>query len=165
MSYGNYPSAPPPAEWQRPAAELEERPPSVVLAVRLLYLNVAVGLIGLIVLFATRDDLKKRILKDTPDATDSTVNAALAIGAVVAIVFLVLYALLAWQVGRGKSWARITTWVLAGLGVVSGLAGMAQPEPTASRVLGVVGLVIDVVVIVLLARPDSNRYFKPGRAH
>jgi hypothetical protein len=138
-----------------------ERPSSVTMAVRLLYLNVALGLIGLIVLFATRDDLKKQILKDTPDASNSTVNAALAVGAVIAIVFLVLYALLAWQVSKGKNWARITTWVFAGLGVLSGLVGFARPEPTASRILGIVGLVIDVVVIVLLAQASSNRYFKP----
>jgi hypothetical protein len=141
-----------------------ERPSSVTMAVRLLYLNVALGLIGLIVLFATRDDLKKQILKDTPDASNSTVNAALAVGAVIAIVFLVLYALLAWQVSKGKNWARITTWVFAGLGVLSGLVGFARPEPTASRILGIVGLVIDVVVIVLLAQAASNRYFKPAYA-
>jgi hypothetical protein len=161
VSYSNYPSAPPPGEWQRPTPERGERPAPVTMAVRLLYLSVFIGLIGLIVLFATRDDLKKQILKDTPNASDSTVNAALTVGAVIAIVFLVLYALLAWQVSKGKNWARITTWVLAGLGILSGLVGFARPEPTGSRILGIVGVVIDIAVIVLLAQSASNRYFKP----
>jgi len=158
--YPSYPPAPPPGEWGRPPAP-RERPAAVTMAVRLLYFNVVIGLIGVIVIFALKDDLKKEILKDTPNASDSTVNAALAVAAVVAIVFLLLFALLAWQVSKGKNWARITTWVFAGLGVLSGLLGFARPEPTANRILGIVGLAIDIAVIVLLARPESNEYFRP----
>ncbi|HEY2791676.1 MAG TPA: hypothetical protein VGJ28_04935 [Micromonosporaceae bacterium] len=157
--YPSYP-APPSGEYGPPAVP-RERPAVVTMAVRLLYLNVLVGLIGVVILFATKDDLKKQILKDTPTASDSTVNAALTVGAVIAIVLLLLFALLAWQVGKGKNWARITTWVFAGLGVLSGLAAFARPETTGNRILGIVGLAIDIAVIVLLARPQSNEFFRP----
>jgi hypothetical protein len=159
--YPSYP-APPSGEYGQPAAP-RERPAPVTMAVRLLYLNVVIGLIGVITLFALKDDLKKQILKKTPNASNSTVNAAVAVAAVVAIILLLLFALLAWQVGKGKNWARITTWVFAGLGVISGLASFAQPEATVNRILGIVGLVIDIAVIVLLARPQSNEYFRGPR--
>ena len=49
------------------------------------------------------------------------------------------------------------------VGRLSGLAGFARPEPTASRILGIVGVLIDIAVIVLLARPESNAYFRRPR--
>jgi hypothetical protein len=79
-----------------------ERPPPVTNAVRLMFLRVGIGLISIIVLFATKNDLKKQLLKNNVNATDSTVNAAIAVGAVIGIVFLVLYALLAVKVSKGK---------------------------------------------------------------
>ncbi len=98
-------------------------PSSVVNAVRLMFVNVALGVLGLIVLFATKDTLKKDILKHhhsySASKLDDTVNSAVAIGVVIGIIFIVLYVLLALQVGKGKNWARIVTWVLAGLGVLS----------------------------------------------
>jgi hypothetical protein len=72
----------------------------------------------------------------------------------------VLYILLALQVGKGKNWARIVTWVLASLGVLSGLAALAQPEPALSRILSIIGLLVDIAIIVLLAQRPSNEYFR-----
>jgi hypothetical protein len=157
---GGLPQAPrPPEGWAVP--QRGERPPSVTNAVRLMFLRVGIGIISLIVLFATKDDLKKQILDDNSSATDSTVNAALAVGAVVGIIFLLLYALLAVQVSKGRNWARIVTWVLAGLGILFTLVGLGTPAPATSRILSIIDLVIDVGIVVLLAQPTSNRYFKP----
>jgi hypothetical protein len=156
----SYPSYPPPAERSDSVPQGAERPDTVTLAVVLLYVNVALGAIGLLVLFADKDGFKKKILESAPDTSDSTIDSAITLTAVVAIVFLVLFALLAWQVGRGKNWARITTWVFAGLGVVSGLVALAQPALLVTRIDGILALLIDVVVIVLLARPASSEYFR-----
>jgi hypothetical protein len=156
--YPSYP--PPPAERPGSAPQRGERPDTVNLAVVLLYVNVALGAIGLIVLFADKAGFKKKILESAPATSESTLDSAVTLAVVIGIVFLVLFALLAWQVGRGKNWARITTWVFAGLGVVSGLFGLAQPALLASRLLGILGLLIDVAVIVLLARPASSEYFR-----
>jgi hypothetical protein len=155
---GELPRAPQaPQDWapqQRPA------PSSVVNAVRLMLLRSAFGVISLIVLFATKDDLRKRIREDTPDATDSTVNAALGVAAGFGIVILVFYVFLAFRIGKGANWARIVTFVIAGLGILGALISFGQPDPPLSRVLGIVVALIDVAVVVLLASGDSNRFFK-----
>jgi len=49
--------------------------------------------------------------------------------------------------------------VLAGLGVLSALTSLAQPEPLLTRILSLIGAVIDVAIVVLLAQRPSNAYF------
>jgi hypothetical protein len=164
QSFGNgeLPTAPPPPEgWAVPLHG--GAPPTVQNAVRLMLLRSAVGVVSLIVLFATKDDLKKRILAKTPDATNGTVNAALTVAAVFGILVLVFYVFLAFQVREGANWARIVTWVIAGLGILGALLGFGQPDPPLSRILGVIVGVIDVAVVVLLAAGDSNRFFRARR--
>lgn len=136
-------------------------PPTVRNAVRLMVLRSAVGVVAVIVLFAQRDDFKRRILEKTPSATDSTVNAELTTAAVFGIVVLVFYVFLAFQVRCGANWARIVTWVIAGLGILGALVSLNQPDPPLSRALGVVVGLIDISVVILLATGDSNRYFHP----
>jgi hypothetical protein len=156
---GELPPAPqPPEGWSMPQAG--PAPSTVVNAVRLMLLRSAIGVISLIVLFATKDDLKKRILKRTPKASDSTVNAALGVGAAIGIVILVFYVFLAFQIRKGANWARIVTFVIAGLGILGALISLGQPDPPLSRALGIVVGVIDVAVVVLLASGRSNRFFK-----
>jgi hypothetical protein len=89
------------------------------------------------------------------------VNSAIAIAIVIAVVLLALYVALAFQVRKGKNWARIVTWVFAGLGVLGALFAMAGTATPISRVLSIVQGLIDVAIIVLLAKADSNQYFKP----
>lgn len=163
--YGGLPQAPqPPQGWNQPMqADRGPRPSSVENAVRLMLVNAAIGLIGVIVLFATKDSLRKQILKNTPTATDSTVNAAITVGAVIGIVFLVLYILLAMQVRKGKNWARIVTWVFAGLGVLSALTSLAGNSTTSSRVLSLIQGLIDLAIIILLAQRPSNDFFRRPR--
>ena len=125
MGYQPMPSAAPP-----PPPQSKGAPPSnVVLAVRLMFINAAIGIIGVIVVLAFRDDLRKQIRDKNPGYSasklDSVVNTAITIGVVIGVVILVLYVLLALQVRKGKNWARIVTWILAGLGVLSGLASLA----------------------------------------
>ena len=164
MSYQPMPSAPPPG----PPPTRGPAPSTVTLAVRLMFLNAALGLIGVIILFATKDTLRdqlrdKNLDKSTSDI-DNLVNTAVTIGLVIGIIFLVLYVLLAIQVGKGKNWARITTWVFAGLGVLSALSSLAQTAPALSKTFSLIGGVIDVAIIVLLARSASNEYFRKRTA-
>jgi hypothetical protein len=154
------PASRPPEGWSLPQAG--PAPSTVVNAVRLMLLRSAIGVISLIVLFATKDDLKKRILKHTPNASDSTVNTALGVAAGIGIVILVFYVFLAFQIRKGASWARIVTFVIAGLGILGALISLGQPDPPLSRALGIVVAVIDVAVVVLLASGRSNRFFKRG---
>jgi hypothetical protein len=132
-------------------------PSTVVNAARLMLLRSAIGVISLIVLFATKDDLKRRIHEDQPDAN---VNAALGVAAGIGIVILVFYVFLAFQIRKGANWARIVTFVIAGLGILGALISFGQPDPPLSRALGIVVALIDVAVVVLLASGRSNRFFK-----
>jgi hypothetical protein len=158
---GELPRAPQPPElWQPVAVRRAPAPPSVVTAVRLMLLRSAVGVIAVIVLFATRDELKKRILARTPHATNATVDAALIAAAAFNVALLVFYVFLAFQVRKGANWARIVTWVIAGLGILGALISFGQPDTPLSRGLGVLVGLIDVAVVVLLATGASNRYFR-----
>src|SRR5690349_9647456 len=119
MSYQPMPPAPqggPPPVPRDPRAA----PSTVRNAVRVMFVLAALGLIGLIIVFANKDALRTAIRDANPgyDTTqlDNAVNVGVTIGAVIGVVLIVLYVLLALQVRKGKNWARIVTWVLAGLG-------------------------------------------------
>lgn len=163
--YGAGPGyTPMPGEPPRGPAVRGTAPPSVITAVRLMLTGAALSVLGIIVLVATKDTLKKEIAKRntgySPQKLDDALNAFIVLTVVIAIIIVVLYVLLAFQVRKGKNWARIVTWVLAGLGVLAGLASFAQPEPALSRVLTIVGALIDVGIIVLLAGKPANEYFR-----
>ena len=161
-AFGNYPSipaAPPPA-----GGAAGPPPPSVDNAVKLMLARAAIGVLSLLVLLTTKGSLKNQILQANPSfdpaRIDSAATVAITVGIVIGLIFIGLYVLLAMQVRKGKSWARIVTWILAGLAVLSGLAAFGQPVPMFSRLLGFVTLVIDVAVIVLLALRPSSEYFR-----
>jgi len=99
------------------------------------------------------------MLKSNPTLTDAQINAGATFGIVVGIVVLALYVLLALQVRKGKNWARVVTWVLAGLGVLGVLVTLAGPGTAANKLVGLVSGVLDVGVIVLLASAASNAFF------
>lgn len=160
MTFGELPQAPRPPTGGDTSAR-GAAPPTVTNAVRLMLLRSAVGVVSLVVLFATKDDLRRRIRAKTPTATDGTVNAALTVAAVFGILVLVFYVFLAFQVRKGANWARVVTWVIAGLGILGALLSLSQPDPPLSRVLGVIVGLIDVAVVILLALGESNRFFRP----
>jgi hypothetical protein len=162
--YAAGPYNPMPGEPPRGPITRGPTPASVTNAVRLMLVQAGLSVLGFIVLLATKDSLRDEIAKKNTGydsaKLDDVVNAAVVIGIVIGIIFTVLYVLLALQVGKGKNWARIVTWVLAGLGVISGLASFAQPETALSRVLSIIGLVIDIAIIYFLLQKPSNEYFR-----
>ncbi|MFN2608476.1 MAG: hypothetical protein ABR511_11400 [Acidimicrobiales bacterium] len=139
-------------------------PEPILNAMRLMLARAALGILSLIVLLATRDTLKSEILKHNrtadPARLDSLLNTAVVVGVVFGILFTVLYVILALQVRNGRNWARVVTFVLAGLGIVGALASLGQPEPALSRLLSIVGGLIDVAIIVMLTRLPSREYFR-----
>ena len=160
-----FPQAPPPPEgWQQPAMQRGAPPSTVVNAFRLMLLTAALSAVGIIVVLATRDDLRNRIRRTVPDEDparlDSMLNTAVTITVVVAVVFLVLYVLLAFRVRAGRNWARIVTWVLAALGVLGLVSAILSTATPVSRVLSVVQGLADIAIIVLLAQRPSNDYFR-----
>jgi len=129
-----------------------------------MFVRAALGVVGIIVTLSTKDALKAQIRKSNSvldeEELDLAVNVGLVIGIVFGIIFIVAYVLLALKVREGRSWARIVTWVLAALGILSGLAGLAQPAPAISRVFSFVIAVVDLVIVVLLLQRPANEYFR-----
>lgn len=164
-AYGAYPQ-PSPVDQPGPV-DKGPVPPAVRYAVILMVVNAVIGVIAAIVLFATKDTVKNQIRKDNPDWTnkrvDDAANVAVTVGSVVALVIFVLFLLLAWQVWRGKQWARIVVWVFAGLGALSALGSLAQDESGASHALGVVSGILDIATIALLIVGGRTGYFRGGR--
>ena len=162
---GNYPAMP--AEPARGPAVQGAPPAPVTNAVKLMYARAAVSLLSLLVLFTSTDTLRAQ-LNDanaslTPAELDSAVSVAITVGVVFAVVFTALFVLLALQVRKGRSWARIVTWVLAGLSALLGVLSLLSPAPGLARVLGLVALALDVAIIVLLAAKPSSGYFRQPR--
>jgi hypothetical protein len=143
-------------------------PMEVVRASQLMFLRVAVGIISAIVAFASSDAIKDSIRNNDPTLSEDQVNSAYNVGVGVAVVFglifAVLYVLLAIQVRKGKNWARIVTWVLAGLGVLSGLLSLFGNGTGLEKAVDVLLLLIDIGIIVLLSRKPSNEYFTALKA-
>jgi hypothetical protein len=143
-------------------------PPGVVRgAFLLMMLSALIGLVSFILLIAQKDTLRDQIAKSNPDfdagRLDTAVNAAITIGAVIGFVFLVLYVLLAFQVRKGKNWARIVTWVLAGIGVLGTLANLGQESTAAARTAQLISGLMDLLIIVLLIMANRTGWFSRRR--
>jgi hypothetical protein len=138
-------------------------PVDVVRAAQLMFARVAVGVVGALLTLSSANAIKDAIREANPsfssDKVDSRYNAIVVTSIALSVVIAVLYILLALQVRKGKNWARITTWVLSGLSVLFGLAGLLGTGTGLEKAVFVVGLLIDVAIIVLLARKPSNEYF------
>lgn len=138
-------------------------PQEVIRATQLMFVRVAIGLISAIITFASGDAIKTSIRDRDPSLSTDQIDSAYRVGVAVAVVFglifAVLYILLAIQVRKGKNWARIVTWVLAGLGVLSGLLGLFGTGTGLEKAIAVLLLLVDAAIIVLLTRKPANEYF------
>jgi hypothetical protein len=164
--YGSYPTGPAGGQPQRPAAP--PQPPSIALAVKLMYAGAALAVVSLVYSFTTlgslKDDIRTQLEKSEDQVTQSMVDAGYAGAIAIAVVFGLLGALLwvwmAWKNGQGRSWARVVATVLAGfnvLGLLITLAG-SNVEPV-SLVLAVVSVVLAVVILVLLWKRESSDFY------
>lgn len=140
-----------------------QRPATVSRAFALMLARAALSVVGLVITVASRDSLRQRIEEQQQKLGNSNVdvaqltNVAVGVGVVFGAIFLVLYVLLAFQVRKGRQWARVVTWVLAGLGVLGLFSQFAVAASPASRVIGVLTGLIDLAIIILLAlRPTSD---------
>ena len=130
-----------------------------------MFVGAALTLVGFIVAISTKSTIRANIAKKNPDfdaqKLNTAVNATIGIIAVFGIIIVVLFVLLALQVRKGKNWARIVTWVICGLGIISALASLGQTVAAASRVVSLIGGLLDVAIVLLLLQKPSNEFFKP----
>ncbi|MEV4416235.1 hypothetical protein [Catellatospora sp. NPDC049609] len=196
MSYTPPPSGYPVS--QAPGAG--PRPTTVSVSSLLLYLTSALLVVSAALSVYTYSSLSAAAIEDIykqagADATlaESTATMTLAIAygsAAITVVLAVFFVVLGLFIGKGKQWARITTWVVGGIGLCCCGLGLASQGLTSSFSTGTQGgidqdkltellnaqmpawatsasIVITVLqllallgVVVLLALPPSNAYFR-----
>lgn len=139
-------------------------PSSVVNAARLMYVSAAFVLLSFIVLLVARSTVRKAIADKNPswDAhkLDTALNTAITAGAVIDIIIIALLVLLAVKMRKGRNWARIVTWIITAIGVLSALSSLAQPGAVGSRAFTLIAGLIDIAIFVLLLQKSSNDFFR-----
>lgn len=153
---------------QPEAAAPVNRPASIIMAVRLMYVGALLSLIGVLVTFTLADTIREQVQKAATDAgtamSSTALDTAVAVGVGVAVVSglvgAALWLLMAWANGRGKSWGRIVASVLFGLSVLSFVTGLAGgTQPTLALVLSVLTVALGAFIMVLLWKKESSAYY------
>jgi hypothetical protein len=155
-----YPSSGKPVELERPPA-----PPSVVNAVKLMYVGAAVTTVSLIISLADIGGTKSAIRKARPSWTAAQVNQFdrfIVITAVVSgVIGIALWLWMARSNGQGKSWARVVSTVLFGLATLDLIGVLTEPKTALGLVFPLLTWLVGLGAILLLYRPDSSAFFKP----
>jgi hypothetical protein len=165
--YGPAPSAP--NAWGPGAPPAVERPVTVRAGLGLFIAEIVLGLIGAIYVLANSQDLLNRVRGqlsgNSAQLSDSALHAALVAGAVVGLIIVAVELLFIWFAWQGRNWARIVLWIVGGLGVVSGLAGLGTNSQFGGfySALGVCQLLITIAAVVLLALKPSNEWYRYRR--
>lgn len=154
------------------------RPTTVTYALVALVVNMVLGVVAAVLIFANQDAYLDQALRDagldpTSAGTSGFVSGAYTAGAIVGLVFVGLWAMFLWFAWKGHNWARIVIWVFGGLSVISVFTSFGSPIGTVI-VLNVVSLLLTLAAVVLLALKPSNEWYAyqgharkygwPGRA-
>ena len=160
MSYQPYPSSGKPVEPERPPA-----PPSVLNAVKLMYVGAAISVISLVISLASIGGTKDAIRKARPSLSATQVNQLntfiIALALVSGVVGVALWLWMARKNGQGKNWARILSTVLFGLATLDMFGVLSQPKTVLGLVFPVLTWLIGLGAIVFLWRRESTEFFKP----
>jgi hypothetical protein len=155
--YQPYPSA-----GQAPEPARREPPPSVVMAVRLMYAGAVVSAVSLVVGLATVGSLRSALHKSQPTLTPTQLHdlqTIVVVGSVViGLISIGLWVWMALMNKAGKSWARIVATVLFGLDTLFLLLGVARAGAAASSLVSILIWLIGLGAAVLLWRKDSTEY-------
>ena len=95
-----------------------------------------------------------------PEITREAAQLGARFGIVLGFLFVIVYGLFVWFAWRGRNWARIVLWVLAGLGIISGVSGLAvgSPLPFLRAIGGFQTLLLLAAVIALALKPSNEWY-------
>jgi len=158
--YQPYPSSGKPVEPERPPA-----PPSVLNAVKLMYVGAAISTVSLVIALIDIGGTKDAIRKARPSLTATQVNQLNTFIITLAIVSGVLgVALWLWMAranGQGRNWARILSTVLFGLATLDLFGVINQPKTVLGLIFPVLTWLVGAGAVYFLWRGESSEFFKP----
>jgi len=157
----NYPQYPAGSGPEQPMSQgpTGPRPASIDMAVKLIWVAVALTVLSTLLSFLYLDDAVDAALKS--DAT-GTLTEDGARSAVIVVTILILasgvglYAMLAVFIGKGKNWARIVYTVLAAIFLLLGILSFGGDQAVASMLLGLVQIVITIATLFFLWKRESS---------
>jgi hypothetical protein len=157
---GGYGSMPP--VQPEPQTATGPAPTSVTTAVQLMFVGAALGVLGIIMTIVNKDEIRQQIIESSPDVqnVDAIVNGTVAFSVLLGVAFTVLWIWLALMVRKGRNWARIVTWVVAGISLVMTVPVLFDPLTAFNSIMSAIGGILDIAIIVLLAMRTSNEFFR-----
>ena len=155
-----YPSTGKSVEPVQPAA-----PPSVLTAVKLMYVGAAVSTVSLVISLVDISGTKAAIRKARPSLTAAQVNQLntfiIALAVVSGVIGVALWLWMARANGQGRNWARILSTVLFGLATLDLFGVLSQPKTALSLIFPVLTWLVGAGAVFLLWRSESTAFFKP----
>jgi hypothetical protein len=158
--YQPYPSSGKPVEPERPAP-----PPSVLNAVKLMYVGAAISTVSLVISLVSISGTKAAIRKARPSYTVAQVNQLntfiITLAVVSGVIGVALWLWMARANGQGRNWARILSTVLFGLATLDMFGVFSQPKTLLGLVFPVLTWLVGAGAVFYLWRPESTAFFKP----
>lgn len=96
------------------------------------------------------------------EAAQDVAEVVVKFSLVVAVLFTAVYLVFLWFAWRGRNWARVVLWVLGGLSVLSGFAGLGGGGTGVGYLdgLNLFSWLLTIAGIVLLALQPSNAWYR-----
>jgi len=143
------------------------RPGSITLATTVMVVRAVIGLLGIVLVFAVKDDIRQAIQDSDHDLSasdaDTATNLAIGIAFVLAVLIFLFYVWLAAKIRRGRNWARIVTIVIAALGVIGAIGTSVRPTANAARGGSLLTGALDLIVLIALATPSASAWCHQDR--
>lgn len=164
---------PPPMSWQvrstragftRSNARPAEPPRSVRLATRLMVVGAVLSGLGIVGTIMRGDEIRAQLADADATLTagqlDTAVTAAIAMRVAISVLVIALWLWMAWANHRGRAWARAAATALGALGMIFTVVSFVIGELTLPELVAGTGtVVLAVVIIVLLHRPEAGRHY------
>jgi hypothetical protein len=152
---------PPPGPAPTVPVQLGAVAPSIVAAVKLMYVGAGLSLLGMLYRLATRDEIRDDLADDsdrTAAEVDRAVNVQTGVAIVIGLIAVGLWLWMAHTNGRGLVWARTVATVLFGLNVIVIVYSLSQTSGF-GVVVDIVSIALAGSILWLLYRKDSNEYY------
>lgn len=146
-------------------------PPSVIMAVRFMYVGAVLSAISLVVTLATIGSLRTGIrnaeakskTKLTPAQVTTVVHVTEIALVIVGLIGIGVWIWMAMSCRKGRNWARITGTVFFGLYTLSLIGELAEHQTAAGSVVALVVWLVGLGAVIYLWKPASTAYFKAPR--